>query len=295
VYSSASGKYLITSTNSSCSGYVGCITSPSSVGTILLRVETKNNNTDAAYVQSYIANATLNAINPRTPSLPALTLADFEGLSNISAVSILQLAARFQTRAPPEAASFKTAVPPIFALAGISNGTYTQPSSANLTQAAALVKSSTTSFEEAPCSYTELGNGWSVLSSSIIGTFDSGRAIIARTLTATALYLANNASETLYPTLGSTQLNLTDSEAYLFTFSGKPPISDAGFWSVTMYDDDGYLVNNTLNTYAVGDRSNITYSDGTLVYDNSTENGTFQVLIQDANVIPPTNWTAKYV
>ncbi|MCJ1388431.1 hypothetical protein MMC18_001278 [Xylographa bjoerkii] len=68
-----------------------------------------------------------------------------------------------------------------------------------------------------------------------------------------------------------------DSEAYLFTFSGKPPGADDGFWSVTMYDNEGFLVENTENTYAVGDRSNITLLSGDLIYGSGTEDATFQV------------------
>jgi hypothetical protein len=62
-----------------------------------------------------------------------------------------------------------------------------------------------------------------------------------------------------------------------------------------MYDDDGYLVANQENTYAVGDRSNITFPDGDLVYGNNTEDASLQILVQDADVLPPSNWTKKYV
>ena len=62
-----------------------------------------------------------------------------------------------------------------------------------------------------------------------------------------------------------------------------------------MYDNEGYLVSNPENKFAVGDRSNITFPNGDLVYGSGTEDGTFQVLVQDANSIPPSNWTAKYV
>ncbi|MCJ1386467.1 hypothetical protein MMC17_009593 [Xylographa soralifera] len=295
VPASAAGRYLLQSTNSSCVGYEGCITSPTTVGTLLFRVEVKNNSTDVAYVDSYLDSSTLSPINPRTPCLPALTVADFDNLSSSTAVSTLQLTARFESRAIPETALFQAAVPAIFALAGIYDGSYSQPTAANLTLAAALANASMSAFADTPSNYPSLGNGWSVLNSSLIGTYESGMAIIPRALTAIELYLGNTANEALYPTLGTTQLSLTDSEAYLFTFSGKPPIADDGFWSVTMYDTTGYLVANTQNTWAVGDRSNITFPNGDLVYGSGTEDGTFQVLVQDANVPPPSNWTAKYV
>jgi hypothetical protein len=293
VSASAAGKYLLRSTNSSCDGYEGCITSPTLIGTLLVRVEVKNNSTDVADVDSYLLNSNLTSINPRTPSLPALTLTDFAHLSNTTALSTLQLTARLESRAPPETALFQAAVPAILALAGICNGSYRQPASVNLTLASALANASASAFTKAPSSYPRLGNGWSVLNNSYSGSFESGTAIIPRALTAVSLYLQNTASNALYPTLESTQLSLTDSEAYLFTFSGKPPVADDGFWSLTMYDGDGYLVSNTENTYAVGDRSNITFPSGDLVYGNRTEDGSFQVLVQDADVSPPSNWTTK--
>lgn len=293
--SSAAGKYLLQSKDSSCVGYEGCITSPTTIGTLLFRVEVKNNNTDVAYVDSYLNNSTLTGINPHTPSHPALTPADFDNLSNTTAISILQLAARLETRAIPETALFQAAVPVILELAGICNGTYSKPASANITLATAMVNASTSAFTDTPSSYPSLGNGWSILNSSYIGTYDSGTAIIPRALTATELYLGNTADEALYPTLGTTQLSLTDSEAYLFTFSGKPPVTDAGFWSVTMYDQTGYLVSNPENKFAVGDRSNITFPNGDLVYGSGTKDGTFQVLVQDASSTPPSNWTANWL
>jgi hypothetical protein len=282
VAASTAGKYLLRFADSNCNdcnGYEGCITSPTPIGSLLVRVEVKNNSTDVAHVDSYLHNSTLTSINPRTPYLPALTLTDFAQLSNTTELSTLQLTARLESRAAPETDLFKAAVPAILALAGISNGSYRQPAGLNLTLASALAHASISAFENVPSNYPSLGNGWS----------------IPRAITAVQLYVENTPNNALYPTLESTQLSLTDSEAYLFTFSGKPPVADDGFWSLTMYDDDGYLVANPENTYAVGDRSNITYPSGDLVYGNGTEDGIFQVLVQDADVSPPSNWTKKYV
>ncbi|KAF2495303.1 hypothetical protein BU16DRAFT_386127 [Lophium mytilinum] len=299
VAASKPGKYLLRSSESNCDddceGYQGCITFPTPIGTILVRIEVKNNGTDVAEVNSYFSKVSLTPINPRKSSLPALSLADFDTLSNNTAVSTLELTARLESRSPPETADFQAAVPGILALAGISNGVYTKPASVNLTHASELVNASAAAFTNAPGNYPSFGNGWSILNSSYSGTFESGTAIIPRALTATALYLQNQAANALYPTLGATQLSLTDSEAYVFTFSGKPPVASDGFWSVTMYDDAGYLVPNDVDTYAVGDRSNITFPSGDLVYGSGAKDGSFQVLVQDANVPPPSNWTANWL
>ncbi|MBB3699443.1 DUF1214 domain-containing protein [Flammeovirga yaeyamensis] len=57
----------------------------------------------------------------------------------------------------------------------------------------------------------------------------------------------------------------TNKYAYKITFTKEelPPV--ASFWSLTMYDIQSYLVDNELNKYTVGDRSNLTYNeDGSL-------------------------------
>lgn len=102
-------------------------------------------------------------------------------------------------------------------------------------------------------------------------------------------------------------------ESFLFTFSAKPPIKgssslyptngvsaeQAGFWSLTVYGPDQYLINNTLNRYEVGDRTtSLAYEDGTLVYQPEASNAIikpFKVLMQRADVVPPTNWTGNWL
>ena len=42
-----------------------------------------------------------------------------------------------------------------------------------------------------------------------------------------------------------------------FTKAEIPPVD--AFWSLTMYDDDAYLVANPINRYALGDRSHLTF------------------------------------
>lgn len=69
-----------------------------------------------------------------------------------------------------------------------------------------------------------------------------------------------------------------------------------GFWSLTIYGADQYLIPNPVNRFEVGDRSNLTYQDGTLVYGAGAANVTdepFEVLMQPADLVPPSNWTSK--
>jgi hypothetical protein len=58
-----------------------------------------------------------------------------------------------------------------------------------------------------------------------------------------------------------------------FAASQLPPVGDLGFWSITMYDQTFFLVDNPIDRYAVGDRTPglVRNQDGSLdVYVGST-------------------------
>lgn len=63
--------------------------------------------------------------------------------------------------------------------------------------------------------------------------------------------------EAVYPIgrVDSTGEPLTGEHQYRIRLAGDnlPPVK--GFWSVTLYDDDGILVDNPINRYAIGDRT----------------------------------------
>jgi hypothetical protein len=174
--------------------------------------------------------------------------------------------------------------------AGIYGGSYHQPPDLNLTLAYdlaifALQSSVATVFKP-------FNNGWH--HSVPQGLF--GDKFIDRAITADSAYLELTDGQVLYAMTENQQMQLSSDKSYLYTFSGRPPLASDGFWSLTLYNADGYLVANSLNKYEVGDRSNITYPDGTLVYGNNsatTSDGFFQGLVQGANVGPPNNWTNK--
>lgn len=67
---------------------------------------------------------------------------------------------------------------------------------------------------------------------------------------------------------------LTGARTYRMHFAAGelPPIESAGFWSVTMYDDEMFLVPNALRRYALGDRSDLTVNpDGSIdIYLSAT-------------------------
>jgi len=97
-------------------------------------------------------------------------------------------------------------------------------------------------------------NGW-VLPGPSVGAY--GRNYLGRAVIATAALGANTRPETVYP------LAVDDAEGrplsgrhrYAIRFPrGELPPADA-FWSLTVYGEDRYLVPNSIDRYAIGDRT----------------------------------------
>jgi hypothetical protein len=97
-------------------------------------------------------------------------------------------------------------------------------------------------------------------------------------------------------TTSLSNFNLEANESLLLTFSGKPLLKPSGFWSLSIYGADQYLIKNKLSRFSISDRStNLTYlrSGEKVNGGNDTADGPFQVLIQNANVTSPANWTGN--
>lgn len=73
----------------------------------------------------------------------------------------------------------------------------------------------------------------------------------------------NLPEDAIYPALSTDAQGraLTGAHRYVLHFEKDqlPPVD--GFWSVTVYDEGGYLVDNPLNRYALGDRDKLVYDD----------------------------------
>jgi hypothetical protein len=107
-------------------------------------------------------------------------------------------------------------------------------------------------------------NGWQMNTDTmgVYGDYYLKRAVIAMTGLG-----ANQPEDAMYPQ------SLTDADGkplvggsrYVLRFAkGSLPPAEA-FWSLTMYDADGFPVANPLNRYAIGDRDALAYnSDGSL-------------------------------
>lgn len=94
-----------------------------------------------------------------------------------------------------------------------------------------------------------------------IGDFNTEYAY--RALVALAGLGANTVEVALYPKIeqdadGNT---LTGEKSYLLHFESYPQVLEGGFWSVTAYGDDDFLIDNPIDRYCINDRSGLQAND----------------------------------
>lgn len=63
-----------------------------------------------------------------------------------------------------------------------------------------------------------------------------------------------------------------------FAKGALPPVK--AFWSITMYSQDGYFVNNSINRYTIGDRDRLQFND----------DGSLDLYVQTAKPAQESNW-----
>ena len=303
-----SGEYLLrTASNSTRESkqnatgedYEGKVFCPTTYGVLLVRDLIKNNGSDLTYVQNLVKESKLTKL-PRNATtahkaapLTNATFTDYYAARTNVPLAVMDLLAKLAPDNPPLSKNDTTHVNHELRAAGIRNGTYKTPTGVNLSLAYSEVEAAFQSY--AASSLQSFGNGWVYnVPQGVYGSNYVDRAFIAANG-----YLELTADQVLYPRQASqdSEMTLQSNESYLYTFSSKPPIASDGFWSLTLYNSQGYLSANPLNKYSVGDRSNITYPDGGLVYGNSTgtADGSFQVLVQPYTAPPPGNWTSNWL
>ena len=213
----------------------------------------------------------------------------------------LEFAARIIPHSQAQNYSERYRVATNLAQAGIYGGRYYVPADVNLTQAAVIANASITADVQAPAHIRSQGNEWQLSIPSYQGNF--GTHYAAAGYVALAGYQQQTVRQTLYPgfrSLGFTSsFNLAPNSSLLVTFSGKPRLQPEGFWSLSVYGADQYLIANDLYRFEVGDRTyNLTYEDGENIYGpnaNSSRDGPFQILVQPATLRPPANWTNNWL
>lgn len=107
-------------------------------------------------------------------------------------------------------------------------------------------------------------DGWTIIT-DLIGVY--GNAYFRRAVVTLVGLGANPPEDAVYPlvTADADGDPITGDTDYVLHYAADalPPAN--AFWSVTMYDDEGFQVANELNRFAIGDRDALTYNtDGSL-------------------------------
>ncbi len=124
----------------------------------------------------------------------------------------------------------------------------------------------------------KMGGVWSYFTEPI---GDFGKAYDFRAAVALVGLGANTNEVAIYPRADydSNQEALNGANSYTLHFSSLPPVEKGGFWSITAYGDDDYLIDNPINRYNVTDRSEYKLNaDGTLdvtLSANDPQDGSF--------------------
>lgn len=113
-----------------------------------------------------------------------------------------------------------------------------------------------------------------------IGDFNTEYAY--RALVALAGLGANTVEVALYPKIeqdadGNT---LTGEKSYLLHFESYPQVLEGGFWSVTAYGDDDFLIDNPMDRYCINDRSDLKAND----------DGSVDIILSEDAPEDTTNW-----
>ena len=111
---------------------------------------------------------------------------------------------------------------------------------------------------------------------------DFGTEYDYRTLIALGGLGANTVDVALYPktAVDADGETLTGEKSYILHFDSYPPVLADGFWSVTAYGEDDFLIDNPLDRYCVNDRSGLTVN----------EDGSVDVVISKTAPEDTTNW-----
>lgn len=167
---------------------------------------------------------------------------------------------------------------------GIAAGKPFRPDDFDARQRSEIAAGWSAALHDIVTSATTVGthvNGWTIIKDNI-GVY--GNAYLQRALVALVGLGANPPEDAVYPLLiaDADGEPITGEHNYVLHFDADklPPVS--AFWSVTMYDGEGYQVANEGNRFAIGDRDPLTYNA-----DSSLD-----LYLQHANPGPQrgTNW-----
>ncbi|WP_020522348.1 DUF1254 domain-containing protein [Catelliglobosispora koreensis] len=194
-------------------------------------------------------------------------------VNRMSGVEFFTRAAKVLMNNPPHPTDF--AILARIAGMGIIPGKpFDPPSPQNAAAIDAGAKDALAAMQQALPGLGSKTNGWTIFNSTI-GVY--GNSYLQRAVVTLIGLGANPPEDAVYPILDADADGepLTGEHDYVLHFDADrlPPVD--AFWSVTMYDAQGFQIPNAINRFALGDRDPLTYNpDGSLdLYLRSTSPG----------------------
>lgn len=197
------------------------------------------------------------AVDGKTPPLAQV--------NKLDGIAMLSKLAELLAKHPPHANDY----PILFRLKalGIEPGKPFDAAKLDPAAVAIVNQAARETLDAMKVSMTRMGdkaNGWNIGRDNLgtYGTWYTRRAVIAL-----GGLGANLVEDAVYPTafVDGKGKPLTGANKYVLHFEkGKTPPADA-FWSITMYDQDGFQVPNPIARYAIGSYDKLSYNaDGSL-------------------------------
>ncbi len=111
---------------------------------------------------------------------------------------------------------------------------------------------------------------------------DFGTAYTYRAMVALMGLGANTTDVAIYPKtdVDSTGAVLTGKKIYTLHIEAEPPTKEKGFWSVTAYGEDDFLIDNAIDRYCVNDRSGL----------HRNPDGSIDIILSKEAPEDTTNW-----
>lgn len=274
---------------------------PTPYGQSIIRIVTDNTTADLNMVHTLQDQLEVKAV-PRSlheqAAVPPLNMTLFKdpyyrvGNDTRLPDAIMRLTAKLAPYNEPEVSNDREWVAQTLVNAGCADDVWVQPSGTNMTTPVAAADQTVTTFLAQPEYKHDVGNGWYIFDSEIVGDYHSYYQ--TRYFITSWGYLALTEDQAMYPSSNAAP-KIGPDQALVVRFSGRPLLEDTGLWSLTVYDENLFFVPNQLNRYALGDRSDLIFPDGSLVYAEGMSDGPFEILIQPADVEPPANWTSNWI
>jgi hypothetical protein len=210
----------------------------------------------------------LAALNPVEHRPDPVVDTDTEALTlvnRLSAVEFFTRAAEALKRIPPHATDFSILAR--IARLGIAPGRSFAAERFNRGQLAEIEAGAMEALGQMTAAQPLLGtkaNGWSMFLDTI-GVY--GNAYFQRAVICLIALGANAAEDAVYPLLNADAdgVPLVGDFDYVLHFDADALPPAAAFWSVTMYDAEGFQAPNEIGRFALGDRDPLVYNtDGSL-------------------------------